>query len=215
MFQRTVATITVLLATITGFAAVSASTAHAAAIPQHPITPSRAIAFVQAHHSAAEMLAALDALSPSDRQYVITYALTPRKLVVTEFSGSSTMVTKPQSQVLASAASCGSWKHDFTAKSYSWLGLWLFTYHSQWQWSGCGGRITAASHQERGDTAIGWSFDYSQYGARYGCKRCKMIGRETFGHFSFAKYAIHDTADLQVQVHGNGGWWAWANITGP
>jgi hypothetical protein len=42
-----------------------------------------------------------------------------------------------------------------------------------------------------------------------------MVGRETYGHFSFLKYAIHDTADLQVQVHGNGGWWAWANITGP
>ena len=124
MFQRTVAMITVLLATITGFAAVSGSTAYAAAIPQHPMTPVRAIAFVQAHHSAAAMLAALDALSPSDRQYVITYALTPRKLVVTESSGLSTMVTTPQSQVLASAASCGSWKHDFTAKSYSWLGLW-------------------------------------------------------------------------------------------
>jgi hypothetical protein len=215
MFQRTVATITVLLAAITGFAAVSSSTAYATEIPGHPMTPARAIAFVQAHHSATAMLAALEALSPSDRQYVVTYALTPRKLVVTGSSGSSTTAARLQTRVLASAASCGSWQHDFTAKSYSWLGLWLFTYHSQWQWSGCSGKITAAHHQERGDTAPGWSFDYSQYGAGYGCKGCGMIGRETFGHFSFIKYAIHDTADLQVQVHGNGGWWAWAKITGP
>lgn len=179
---------------------------------QHPMTPTRAIAFVKAQHSTAEMSAALDALSPSDRQYVITYALTPHTLVVAE---SNTTATAPQGHAAASAASCGSWNHDFTAKSYSWLGLWQFTFHSQWQWSGCGGKITAAHHQERGDTAIGWGFDYSQYGAGYGCKGCGMIGRETFGHFSFVKYAIHDTADLQVQVHGNGGWWAWANITGP
>lgn len=75
--------------------------------------------------------------------------------------------------------------------------------------------MTAANHWERGDTAIGWGFDGSQYGAAYGKMRTYMIGRETFGHFSFMKYAIHDTADLQVQVHGDGGWWAWANITGP
>jgi hypothetical protein len=177
------------------------------------MTSANAIVFVQAQHSTAEMSAALNTLSPSDRQYVITYALTPRTLVVTK--SSSTTVTALVSHVQASAASCGSWGHDFTTKSYSWLGLWQFTYHSQWQWSGCSGKITTAHHQERGDTAPGWGFDYSQYGAGYGCKGCGMIGRETFGHFSFFKYAIHDTADLQVQVHGNGGWWAWANITGP
>lgn len=214
-----------LLTAITGFAAVAGSPAGAATIPagpaashsqaQQPMTPARAIAFVQVHHSVAEMLTGLDALSPADRRYVITYALTPRTLVVTQPSGSVRTVTAPRGKALASPASCGSWKHDFTAKSYSWLGLWLFTFHSQWQWSGCGGRITAAHHQERGVTAPGWGFDYSQYGAAYGCKGCTMIGRETFGHFSFAKFAIHDTADLQVQVHGNGAWWAWANITGP
>ena len=70
---------------------VNAATAHplaairpAAAIPQHSMTPARAIAFVRTHHAAAAMLAALQALSPADRQYIITYALTPRKLVVNE-----------------------------------------------------------------------------------------------------------------------------------
>jgi len=42
-----------------------------------------------------------------------------------------------------------------------------------------------------------------------------MVGREAFGHFSFVKFAIHDNADLQVQVNAGPGWWAWANITGP
>lgn len=195
---------------LTGVGAMMSGRSTGLSQAQNSMTPARAIAFVQAQHSTAEMSAALNALSPADRQYVITYALTPRTLVVTE--SSSTTLT---SHVQASAASCGSWKHDFTAKSYGWLGVWEFTYHSQWQWSGCGGKITAVHHQERGDPAPGWGFDYSQYGAGYGCKGCGMIGRETFGHFSFAKWALHYTADLQVQVHGNGGWWAWAHITGP
>jgi hypothetical protein len=185
--------------------------APASAAGTSPMTPARAIAFVQAQRSAAQMSAALNALSASDRQYVITYALTPRTVVVSESSSPGAMAALGQ----VGSASCGSWSHDFTAKSYSWLGLWQFTYHSQWQWSGCNGNITAAHHQERGDTAIGWGMDSSTYGAAYGCFGCSMIGRETFGHFSFAKFAVHDTADLQVQVHGNGGWWAWANITGP
>lgn len=116
---------------------------------------------------------------------------------------------------LTASTGCAWYGHDFTAKSYSWAGLWQFTYHSKWQWEGCGGRVVSASHTQRGDTAVGWGYDGFSNGNSYGCINCSMVGRETYGHFSFLKYAIHDTADLQVQVHGNGGWWAWANITGP
>jgi hypothetical protein len=201
------------------------------------MTASQAISFVQAQHTNAQMASSLAALSPSDRDYVIKYALTPRTVVVTE-TGSGTAASvngtgvfdqagsarsapsvQPafarHRQVRAHAAGCGSWSHNFTAKSYSYLGLWQFTFYSDHQWSGCNNKITVDNHQEHGDTAIGWNYNGSSYGAGYGCIGCYMHGREVFGTFGFFKYAVNDTADLQVQVHADGGWWAWANITGP
>lgn len=216
-----------------GLSLATASIAPAVAVADAPAhTPSAVKAFVLDHNqNTADLTGALDQLAPADRDYVIKEALTPARVVYSQ--DPSTVNDKPVNDATPSPAamttaakkrrvsirSCAGFydQHDFTAKSYSWAGLWLFTYHSQWQWGGgCKGSwIGWANHQERGDTAIGWSYDGDSWGAHYGCGGCFMVGRETFGHFSFVKYAIHDTADLQVQVNANPGWWAWANITGP
>lgn len=219
--------------------AVAAGVVPAVASAATPLESAAGVrAFVTRYHSTAELGRALAALSPGERRYVIRLGLTPAlaRYSVSGARAAGAPASRPVAiaarhlhfaqgpqgpwydsyDPLVTEAACGSYHHrDFTAKSYSWVGLWLFTFHSQWQWTTCGGRVTTAHHQERGDTAIGWSFEGSQYGAGYGCMNCSMIGRETFGHFGFLKYAVHDTADLQVQVRGNGGWWAWAKITGP
>lgn len=70
------------------------------------MTASQAVALVKAQHTDAQMQATLASLSPSDRQYVIDYAITPRTMVVTDGS-TTTTVPIDSSGALDQTASAG------------------------------------------------------------------------------------------------------------
>lgn len=183
-------------------------------------TDAKVKALMLAQHSRDQLSATFDALSPQDQQFVIDRGVKVAKVVSYTVDVPATS-TIPSAQALA-AASCPSWSraYRFYSNGYAWTGIKEFSYFSQWQYSGmC--YVHSAAHQENSDyQEIGWSYDGSHYGAGYGAVGTAMVGRETFGDFTWAKFALHGQIDQQVKVSGCwgqwgcGGWWVWGSHTG-
>jgi hypothetical protein len=182
-------------------------------------------AFTRAAHSTAGLRALLMALRPSDRTYVIKMGFMPARSVTTVVSSTGGINASPlqnTAHASISRSSCPSFSkvQTTTTNDYAWTGFHIAEYQSTWEWSGmC--YVHAANHQETSlYTGIGWSYNGSRYGAKYGSLNSPMIGRETFGTFEWGIIApAYDYVDQQVQV--NSGWghpaygmWHWAKWSG-
>ncbi len=183
-------------------------------------------AFTGAVHSTAELRTLLMALRPSDRTYVIKMGFMPARSVTTvvssPVSGSNASSRQITARAIGSKSSCTSFSKVETTKTndYAWTGFHIAEYQSTWEWSGkC--YVHHATHQETSlYTGVGWSYNGSHYGAKYGSLNSPRIGRETFATFEWAIILpVYDYVDQQVQA--NGGWghpaygmWDWAKWSG-
>jgi hypothetical protein len=178
-------------------------------------TPAKVVALLRASKgdSITQLRTLLNGLTPRDRAYVIKEGFTPARAVE---SSHGKETPAPTGAHAACVHPNYNWTKSFQFRLYNPVGWTIYEYQSNWQWGGGCDNVVYAHHQETSTyTMPGWVYNGSSYGAGYGAVGTHMVGRETYGHFSYVIDGVVDnTVDQQVQVNGDPGWWTWARATG-
>jgi len=164
--------------------------------------------------SADSAATSLFQLTPDDRARVLTQGLEVVRVDVTPVASDPVVgaaaARRARRSLKARAAATTS--HSFDAIGRDSVGLEIYGYRSRWGWTYNGRAVTSANHYESTTgTAPLWNYRGSRYLQPSGGIGQSYIGRETQGTFTLdvPVYGRIQTsyANIDVHVHGNGGWW--------